>query len=51
MLSQNQNDLNESLPQQSKSHEVYYYYYFFLFTLFILGIKIQFNAPLEIIKY
>ena len=24
---------------------------FFLFTLFILGIKIQFNAPLEIIKY
>ena len=23
----------------------------FLFTLFILGIKIQFNAPYEIIKY
>ena len=34
-----------ALPKQPDSAP------FFLFTLFILRIKIQFNAPLEIIKY
>ena len=27
------------------------FFYIYIFTLFILGIKIQFNAPLEIINY
>ena len=41
MLSENQNAFNESLPQQSKSYEVYYYYFYF--DLLYLSSELKYN--------